>query len=319
MKRVALYLLAVLIALVTAGFAYETIATEMDSRAFPPPGQLVAITDSVRLHIHCLGNGSPTVILESSLPAGSPVWGWVQPGVAATTRVCAYDRAGEAWSDLGAEPRDAVRVATELHTLLERAGIADSLVLVGHSFGGLYARVFAHRYPDRVVGMVLIDASHPDQWTRTPEGAQIQRVNEVSAEVAPWLARLGVLRLTGYFKIDPDMPPRQQDELRAAVNGTRMWDSDRAVFRAIEATMEQTRAAGSLGARPLIVLTATEHGFPPDIEALHQQLQAELATLSSNAQQRVLQGATHFSPVNKKQQAQTTVAAIAEVVAAARR
>jgi len=100
---------------------YEAVATKADDRRFPPPGQLVDV-GGYRLHFNCVGEGSPTVILESGLPGAVPVWGWVQPEVARLTRVCAYDRAGDGWSELGPEPRDATRIADELHTLLTNAG-----------------------------------------------------------------------------------------------------------------------------------------------------------------------------------------------------
>jgi pimeloyl-ACP methyl ester carboxylesterase len=191
-------------------------------------------------------------------------------------------------------------------------------VLVGHSFGGLYTRVFASQYRDQVVGMVLIDASHPDQWTRTPEGAGVQRANEVSAAVAPVLARLGLLRLSGYIQVDPDLPTRQRAEVRAFTDGARVWDSDNAVFQAMDATMAEVRASAPLGSMPLVVLTATEHGFSPETERQHLQLQTELAGLSSNSRQRIVDGATHVSLVNNREQSQTTVDAIEGVLTTTR-
>src|SRR5262249_50415679 len=96
---------------------YQFVATEADARRFPPPGQLVDV-GGYRLDINCIGEGSPTVILESGLRGAMPVWGWVQPEVARLTRVCAYDRAGDGRSEPGPDPRDATRIAGELHTLL---------------------------------------------------------------------------------------------------------------------------------------------------------------------------------------------------------
>jgi pimeloyl-ACP methyl ester carboxylesterase len=113
------------------------------------------------MHLSCVGQGSPTVVFESGLANMSADWGNVQPTVAATTRACAYDRAGIAWSDASPGPRDPRQIATELHTLLGNAGEAGPYVLAGQSFGGLYVRVFADRYPDEVAAMVLVDASHP--------------------------------------------------------------------------------------------------------------------------------------------------------------
>jgi pimeloyl-ACP methyl ester carboxylesterase len=315
LARGSLALLALVCVLAAAGAAYQAAATEADRRALPAPGQLVDV-GGYRLHLRCLGAGSPTVVLESALGAGSSVWGWVQPGIADVTRVCAYDRAGEGWSDLGPAPRDAAQVAGELHTLLRRAGVGGPLVLVGHSFGGLYARAYAGRYPEQVVGMVLVDASHPDQWTRTADGAAIRRANQISAAAAPWLARLGILRLSGYMKIDPELPPRQQAEMRAFTNGTRLWESYAAVFRVADQTMAEVRESGTFGAMPLIVLTATEHGFSAEVERLHQQLQAELVGLSARGRQQVVAGATHVSLVDSREQAHITVQSIKEILQA---
>jgi pimeloyl-ACP methyl ester carboxylesterase len=315
LARGALLLLALVCVLAAAAAIYQAAMTAADRRV-APPGQLVDV-GGYRLHLQCLGSGSPTVIPESALGAGSSVWSWVQPGLAEVTRVCAYDRAGEGWSELGPDPEMPRRVADELHTLLSRAGVGGSLALVGHSFGGLYTRVYAARYPDQVVGMVLIDASHPDQSARTADGAATQRSNQISAAIAPWLARFGVLRLSGYMKVDPDLPPQQQAELRAFTSGTRLWDSYAAVFRVLEQTMTETRASGALGSMPLLVLTATEHGFSAEAEQLHQQLQAELVGLSSNSRQQVVSGATHVWLVDNREQAHLTIERIEEIIAAA--
>ena len=124
-----------------------------------------------RLHIDCVGQGSPTVILESGLGTMSVDWANVQPEVAKTTRVCAYDRAGTGWSEPGPEPRDPQQIARELHTLLGNAGIDGPYVLVGQSFGGLYVRMYAAQYPKEVEGMVLVDASHPGHVDPPPAGS----------------------------------------------------------------------------------------------------------------------------------------------------
>lgn len=111
------------------------------------------------------------MILETTSDGSSANWGWVQPEVAKFTRVCAYDRAGRGWSELGPEPRDAERIAGELHTLLRNAGVPGPYVMVGHSAGGLFVRQYAQRYPNEVVGMVLLDAAHPDATT-IPSGRE---------------------------------------------------------------------------------------------------------------------------------------------------
>jgi hypothetical protein len=138
-RRILLGLAVAPIALGVIGSIYQAIATEIDQRNYPPPGQLVDV-GGYKLHLYCTGEGSPTVILDALFPGTDSNWVWVQPKIAKTTRVCAYDRAGHGWSDSGPEPRDAEQQARELHTLLTNAGIAGPYILVGHSLGGLSVR-----------------------------------------------------------------------------------------------------------------------------------------------------------------------------------
>ncbi|MCX6024566.1 MAG: alpha/beta hydrolase, partial [Chloroflexi bacterium] len=124
---------------------YESVSEAADARTYPPPGQMVDV-GGYRLHIHCIGAGGPTVVIDAGLGDWSASWGsWVQPDVAKTTRVCAYDRAGMGYSEPGPPPRSAEHFAQELHTLLHQGGVPGPYVLVGHSLGGLTARVFAHQ------------------------------------------------------------------------------------------------------------------------------------------------------------------------------
>ncbi|HEX5810173.1 MAG TPA: alpha/beta hydrolase, partial [Anaerolineales bacterium] len=169
LKRIALWLISGIITLAALGAVYQTIATAMDKRALPPPGQMIDV-GGYSLHLYCVGqntDGSPTVILESGLGGTSSSWGWIQPSVAKTTRVCAYDRAGMGWSDSSPAPRDVQNIATELHTLLQNAQIPGPYVLAGWSYGGMYVRQYASQYPDEVAGLVLLDSSSPEQCIST--------------------------------------------------------------------------------------------------------------------------------------------------------
>jgi pimeloyl-ACP methyl ester carboxylesterase len=177
--KALLWLVVALLVLALIGVIYQAFGTEIYRRIYPPLGELVDM-DGHSLHINCVGEGSPTVILESGLGATSVDWANIQPEVANTTRVCAYDRAGSGWSEPGPGPGDPQQIAAELHTLLANAGIDGPYVLVGHSFGGLYVRMYAYQYPNEVEGMVLVDSSHPEQSARS---AGAQTTPESSAQV----------------------------------------------------------------------------------------------------------------------------------------
>src|ERR671921_8443 len=155
--KVLLWLVVVLLVLAVAGAIYQAIATELAERAYPPPGEMVDV-GGYRLHINCVGQGSPTVVLDAGSGGFSAQWVRVQREVSDTTRVCAYDRAGMGWSQRGPDPRDAKQISSELHTLLGKAGIEGPYVLVGHSYGGLYMQTYAARYPDEVAGVALVDS-----------------------------------------------------------------------------------------------------------------------------------------------------------------
>ena len=153
LKRSLIAIAVLIFVLALSGIIYQTAATEADRRDYPAPGHLIDV-GGFKMHLSCMGEGSPTVILEAGTAGTAAHWAWVQPAVAMTTRVCAYDRAGMGWSDPGPEPRDAGQVAADLHALLTTARIDGPYLLVGHSFGGLFTRVFADRYPDEVAGLV---------------------------------------------------------------------------------------------------------------------------------------------------------------------
>ena len=315
-RRIFLGLLVLLVALPAAGATYQAVATAMDRRAYPALGQLVDV-GGYRLHIHCIGEGSPTVILESGLPNFSSDWAWVQPEVAKTTRVCAYDRAGLGWSDASPHGRDAITIAAELHTLLQQVNIPGPYVMAGHSFGGKYIRVFAAQYPTEVVGMVLVDATHPDLFSRTPEGrAEYSSMVRIS-RLSPMLTRLGILRVTGFPAADPALPSAQRAELNTVGRTTQGAIVFRDEIFAQPATDAQVQASGTLGSRALMVLTAGDQGSP-ERDHVWRRLQDELAGLSSDSVHRIIEGANHSSLVHDRIHAEATSGAIRQVVDAVR-
>ncbi|MGX2040071.1 alpha/beta fold hydrolase [Methylocaldum sp. MU1018] len=129
-----------------------------------PPGRLVDV-GGYRLHIRCMGRGTPPVILDHGLGGSSADWAKVQSRLATVTQVCVYDRAGYGFSDRGPSPRTSSRIAGELRTLLDRVrqDVPPPYVLAGHSFGGYNMRMFAGLFPEQTAGLVLVDTPHEDQ------------------------------------------------------------------------------------------------------------------------------------------------------------
>lgn len=144
-----------------AGFGggYQTVRESFDRRA-SAPGQLIDVGGR-RLHLQCSGTGTPAVVLESGLGETAAYWGWIAAAVAHDTTVCVYDRAGRGWSDPPVHAQDGVAVTTDLHTLLERAHVPAPFVLVGHSSGAQYVRIFADRFRHKLPGWCCSMASPP--------------------------------------------------------------------------------------------------------------------------------------------------------------
>lgn len=315
-------LIFIILILAIAGAAYQFIATFTDQRNFPAPGQLVDV-GGFRMHIYCTGIGSPTVLLESAADMMSADWGWIRPEIAKQTRVCAYDRAGMGWSDPSPLPRDARQVSAELHLLLNKAGIEGPYILVGHSVGGLYVRMFANQYPEEVVGMVLVDPGHPDMDTRIPA---LQAQNQSDAQLVRTmqiLSYVGIPRLLGVGKTNAaGLPVQQVAEVNAFVSTPRHWASLLELIQATPKTYDEVRKTGSLGDRPLVVLSADTAWFSPgapadDARQTLNELHAELAGLSTNSSHRIVAGATHASLVHDQKDAQATILAIADVLRSA--
>jgi len=142
------------------------LCTVAAAAPFPEsPGQRYDV-GGYHVHIYCMGDGSPTVIVDVGLGDDSTDWLEIQQNVSAETKICVFDRPGYGWSDFGPQPRDSKRIAFELETLLPMADLSPPYVMVGHSFGGYNIRIFTANNPEKVTGMVLVDASHEDQYER---------------------------------------------------------------------------------------------------------------------------------------------------------
>ena len=326
---VALLIIALSITLLVGAKAKSDLKAK-----YPPPGTLVDI-GGYRLHFLCEGTGSPTVIMESGLGDPSLIWALIRPEVAKTTRVCVYDRAGLGWSDLSPKPRTAENIVKELRTLLTKAGIAGPYVLVGHSVGGAYMRLYAHDYPDDVVGMVLVDSVHEEQISRAPESfakfnrqSTQQTIRQLQA-YKPFAA-IGVFALVpSQVPVDDLLPKAAREAYQAmAAKDTKFLETVIAEEKASDTSLAQVRAARitTLGNIPLIVLSRSQSVLSSDVDLSAevirqvnlgwQQMQTELASLSSNGNRVVAEQSGHYIHL---QQPQLVSDAIKQVVADARK
>ena len=203
LRRIVLGLLGFGLFLAVAGMIYENIFEARDRRFNPMAGRRFDV-GGFKMHIDCTGEGSPTVILDSGLGDTYVSWRKVQPQIAKFTRVCSYDRAGLGYSDPSSQPRTSKVIATELHALLQAAGIAPPYVLVGHSIGGFNVRLYASLYRSEVAGMVLVDASHPAQLNRLPPEIKDMEADWMrKAEFTEYTMPFGIPRLLGLCDEDP--------------------------------------------------------------------------------------------------------------------
>lgn len=221
-------------ALAAAGLAYQYFGSRRDKRRFPPPGRLFAVNNG-RLHLREQGTGSPAVILEAGIAGSSIGWALVQPRIAEFTRVCSYDRAGLAWSDPSAKSVCVDQMVSDLGALLAVAQVPPPYVLVGHSFGGLLARAYAHMNPDKIAGLVLVDPVPLTFWAECSQAERTRlRIGASLSRRGAILARFGVVRLA----------------LAAFLHGGRKFP--KAISRASAAKASKTleRLAGEIGKLP---------------------------------------------------------------------
>ena len=300
-----------------AGFTYEQAGRARDASQLPPRVGLAVDVGGRTLNLYCSGLGSPTVILE---PGGnSPGYAQLllQSKIAVFTRVCWYDRAGVGWSDPPSSPRTSASIVSDLHDALHRSGVLPPYVMAGGSVGGEYVRIYTARYPTDVAGLVLIDSATPDM--REPD-FYLGSANRMSGSkrhlicaALPFLERFGVLRFVASRERrfpPPDFTADQASiltQLEAQPKAFRAdaeqacaaTDEGRVVPRTGGGNPEidnAVRKTGSLGDRPLVVLTAGRYWAPPGFEKeaaeYHEvqvhQLQASLARLSTHGRQVIV-------------------------------
>jgi pimeloyl-ACP methyl ester carboxylesterase len=310
--RWLLYPVIVAMAVTAVGGIVESVALSRDEGRYPMPGALYDVGGH-RLHLNCTGKGGPTVVLENGLSETSPLWSSITSRIAQTTRVCAYDRAGQGWSDDADGPQDGLAVAADLHTLLARAGEHGPYVLAGHSIGGTYAMTYAARYPAQVAGLVLLDSSSPFQFTDQPDFPGTYAMMRRLLPVLPTLARLGVAQLTPPSASSALSPgaAAQVQSFATSPRGFRNMRDEQAQLRDVFA---QAQALTTFDPKPLAVVTARENADGTKGWAAAQDRMAALSTNSSHW----VADTTHVGLLDDAAGSSDSVRAITAVVNAVR-
>jgi pimeloyl-ACP methyl ester carboxylesterase len=298
--RILVALSGFLIVAAVSGAMWQWLATRRELSSNPPPGRLVDVGGH-RLHLWCTGAGAPAVVLENGLGGSSADWGFVQPDVARFTHVCSYDRAGMGYSDPGPSPRTARRIASELAELVDRSGIGGPVVLVGASSGGFNVRIFASDRPDRVAGLVLVDASHEDQAHEIPPLARF----------VPLLSSVGALRLLGIsFGLTLDSLPRSTQRFaRATSFRAAGYQAAADEILHIRESAWEVRASRRKLTIPVVVVTGARGA-----DATWRDLQRDQVTLSERGCQIISEQSGHVVAIDQPKVIVDAIRSIVEMI-----
>jgi pimeloyl-ACP methyl ester carboxylesterase len=323
LKRIALAIGGLIVAAILVGAGYEQIMRWRATREYPAQGRLVDIGGR-HMQIDCRGSGTPVVVFEAGLDTmGSLSWSAVHDAVAATTRACAYSRAGVMWSEPQAGKFEPDNVARDLHALLLAAGERAPFIMVGHSLGGPYIMNFTRLYPQDVAGLVFVDASYPDQVERMTQAAGKKMDAGLGFfKIANALSWTGIPRLVAAHTESLKIPA--QAKLAEGAYVSRSLGPALQELESLDATLSAAGQLRQLGDRPLVVLTATKPYPAAMLKAMQmsneqgQRLQTawkemhdEEASWSHHSRHELVPDATHYIQFDRPD---IVIAAVREVV-----
>lgn len=258
---------------------------------FEPPGQLIDVNGR-NMHINCIGNKSPSIILDSGAGGFSLEWRNIQKSLSQYARVCAYDRAGYGWSDMGLLPRTTKRITHELHALLQNAGIHGPYILVGHSFGGFTAQYFARNFGDEIAGIVLIDSSHEEQVYRLPENGKDVVRRSLHQD------RSNIVTKSVIHEHYPEEEAAVAQQLMTRWSALLTWREEMANYALSSRELRDVYYKPILEI-PIVVLSRGKRVWPDTpygdaMEATWKELQDELSYLNGNSTHIIAENSGHL-------------------------
>jgi pimeloyl-ACP methyl ester carboxylesterase len=311
----------VVLILLIIGIFYQNIATIIDRGKYPASGKFIDL-GGYKLYLNCIGEGSPTVILDCGLVGLSSLWTLIQEDLAKFTKVCIYDRAGYGRSDRSPYPRTSERIVDELHLLLQKAEILPPYILVGHSMGGLNTLLFASHYPEEVAGIVLVDAVPPNVYSRMPQfGESMQKTNRLFL-ILSIISKFGLLRLSNLLfgsKTAPDFVQNLPSDIQSIVLPqftSKTFSTAMAENRLMPISADRVKNISLKDNLPLIILSRdrtmfTNSDSEKSQELIWKQLQAEMTKFSLASRFRIVDRTSHYLYIDRPD---SVVQAIKEMI-----
>ncbi|NEP62254.1 MAG: alpha/beta hydrolase [Symploca sp. SIO2G7] len=293
--------------LLVATTIYHGITNWLENRQLPP-GQLIDV-GQYRLHLYTVGEASPTIVLDHSL--GGIEGYFLAEELSKLARVCIYDRAGYGWSEHSPYPRSSHQIVQELDTLLVQAGIKPPYILVGNSFGSYNVRLYAHLFPQKVVGIVLTDALHETGMLQMSIPLQVLKLFFISGFLMSILGSiLGIIRLLrvlGVFELlKPELRHFSQgtlDSVKRSFCRSKHWITMSREMIALNKSGRQVSIAKDFGKVPIVSIKASSF-FQPSLwtifiplrsaNRLREKMHTELCKLSTDCLQVEASRSGHF-------------------------
>lgn len=308
-QRVLLFGAIFAATIVAGGWLSQATQFSREESTIEKNGNLVSIGTHA-LYMDCQGLGSPTLVIENGLGGSSIQARRLQVRLSKDRQVCIYDRAGIGFSDMGPNDHSAGSASKELEALLNANGIRGQIILAGHSYGGIVAMKYAEDHPQRVAGLVLLDSSHPDQWTRLPAKLVAE---EKGGWPSGWIQKLKVY--VGIRRLFPPQtsPYLSADDARAVVhfaNSTKHVDGVNREWEQWDTSVQQAKAGHLRAEVPMLVVTAGKTSLPE-----WDQLQLDLAGMSTKSQRIVIADVGHGDIILKPEAVETIATKVNEMIA----